>query len=206
MFYILKEYFEEEEYYTDLLNTFHEAQLFRAFGKGLERKTDLATEMNYLNLSRHEAIVKYQVSYFSYYFPLALAMNLAGIRDEKVFQDVKNICFKVGYFYQVIQDRKNYTKDIRNATPSWFLFQALKKATRSQKLVIKECYHSNADENEVEQILQLYQHMNLENLYNSFIVEQRDEITEDIKDLVMSHNQLTHRLFTDLMNTIVSQI
>ena len=54
-------------------------------------------------MSRYNAIVKYKTSMYSFFLPVALAMNMAGIKDPELFKQSKRILLQMGHFFQVWQ-------------------------------------------------------------------------------------------------------
>ena len=55
-------------------------------------------------MSRYTAIVKYKTSYYSFYLPVVLAMNMAGIKDPELFEGAKTILLEIGHYFTVTDD------------------------------------------------------------------------------------------------------
>jgi hypothetical protein len=52
-------------------------------------------------LNRHQLIVIWKTAYYSFYLPVALAMHFVGIKDEKLFEQAKEILIPLGEYFQV---------------------------------------------------------------------------------------------------------
>ena len=52
-------------------------------------------------MNRYKAIVKYKTGYYSFFLPVALAMNMAGIKDPELYRQSKIILLEMGHFFQV---------------------------------------------------------------------------------------------------------
>lgn len=55
-------------------------------------------------LCRHHLIVVYKTAFYSFYLPVALAMRMVGIKDEKLYQQTLNILLPLGEYFQVQDD------------------------------------------------------------------------------------------------------
>ena len=51
-------------------------------------------------MTKYNAIVKYKTSYYSFFLPVALAMNMAGIKDAELFKQSKRVLLQMGRFFQ----------------------------------------------------------------------------------------------------------
>lgn len=56
---------------------------------------------DHTGICRHQLIAIWKTAYYSFYFPVALAMLFVGIKDEKLFKQTKDILIPLGEYYQV---------------------------------------------------------------------------------------------------------
>lgn len=216
MYLLLKEYFQEEDYYASLLNLFHEAQLFRSFGHCLETKTSQeVTSLKYLNLQRYEAMIKYQVGYFSYYFPIAAAMQIADFQEPTMLKDL--MC-NIGLLSQVVQDCKLFNniqegKEVVSAQQesylNWYLFMAMQKASPEQIRIVENYYQEiKEQENSVEKLFNVYKNLGLGKALDLYIENLRNDISKQFQDILgtsngnNNDNVLPETLFKNILSNI----
>lgn len=116
-------------------------------------------------------IVTYKTAFYTFYLPAAAALHLCGRTDEAGFKVAKDICVKLGQFFQIQDDYLDcygdpkvigkVGTDIEDNKCSWLIVQALEKATAEQRALI-EANYGKKDHAHVEKIKQLYRDLGLE--------------------------------------------
>ena len=98
-------------------------------------------------MSRHQLIVIYKTAYYSFYLPVALAMNMCGLTDETEYQLAASILIPLGEYFQVQDDYLDcygapeqigkIGTDILDNKCSWNVNVALGCATPEQRKVLE---------------------------------------------------------------------
>lgn len=77
MYTILKKDFSHLPSYCNLIELFHEATLITSIGQSLDMKS-ATCDVNDFTMDLYNAIAENKTSFYSFYFPIACAMHLAG--------------------------------------------------------------------------------------------------------------------------------
>ncbi|KZT53665.1 terpenoid synthase [Calocera cornea HHB12733] len=152
IYHLLKSHFRKDSYYVDLLDLFHET----TFQTELGQLIDLITapedhiDLNRFSLRKHQLIVIYKTAYYSFYLPVALAMHMAGIKDEAAFKHAQDILIPLGEYFQVQDDYLDcygapefigkIGTDILDNKCSWNVNVALANCSPEQRKVLDENY------------------------------------------------------------------
>lgn len=100
--------------------------------------------------TRYRMIVRYKTAYYTFYLPCAIGMIYAGVKDPASYRLARDICCRIGEFFQIqddfldcFGDPKVIGKvgtDIQDNKCSWLVVQALERASKAQKAVLVENY------------------------------------------------------------------
>jgi farnesyl diphosphate synthase len=111
IYLILKKYFRQESYYTILMEIFHEVTFQTELGQLLDltsQPADKSIDLTLFTEERYISIVKYKTSFYSFYVPVILGLVVGGVTAtpdyETAFQTAKEICTKMGIYFQVQDD------------------------------------------------------------------------------------------------------
>ncbi|KAJ7813759.1 isoprenoid synthase domain-containing protein [Mycena leptocephala] len=158
IYYLLKKHFRSASYYVDLLEIFHETTFQTEMGQLIDLITadENHVDLGKFSLEKHRLIVIYKTAYYSFDFPVALAMHLAGVPasymlDEKTVEPYKvvlSILLPPGEYFQIQDDFLDFSAppellgkigtDIVDNKCSWCINTALKLATPKQRVVFYE--------------------------------------------------------------------
>ena len=91
-------------------------------------------------------IVIYKTAYYSFYLPVALAMQIRGIQDEKAYKTAEDILIPMGEYFQIqdayldcYADPETLGKigtDILDNKCSWVINTALANVSPEQRAVL----------------------------------------------------------------------
>ena len=103
---LLKSHFRNEKYYIDVTELFHEVTFQTELGQLMDLITapEDKVDLSKFSLKKHSFIVTFKTAYYSFYLPVALAMYVAGITDEKDLQQAKDVLIPLGEYFQIQDD------------------------------------------------------------------------------------------------------
>mmetsp|Transcript_5410 Transcript_5410/g.8376 ORF Transcript_5410/g.8376 Transcript_5410/m.8376 type:complete len:402 (-) Transcript_5410:1035-2240(-) len=143
---------------------------------------------------RYNKIVEYKTAYYSFYAPIALGMICAGVSDAKSFQAARSICVRLGTYFQVQDDFLDcygspevigkIGTDIQDNKCSWLIVQALKRASSTQREIIKVNYGIDNPSN-ISKIKQVYSDLNLPEIYKEYEETLHFELIKEIDQQVL---------------------
>lgn len=145
IYILLKKHFRQDPYYVDLLDLFHEVTFQTELGQLLDLITadEEIVDLDKFSLEKHSFIVIFKTAYYSFYLPVALAMYMSGINDEKDLKQVRDILIPLGEYFQIQDDYLDcfgtpeqigkIGTDIKDNKCSWVINQALLIATPEQR-------------------------------------------------------------------------
>ncbi|KYM96520.1 Farnesyl pyrophosphate synthase, partial [Cyphomyrmex costatus] len=208
MFYLIKKYFKEKDYYVNLLETFNDVEFKSIIGQSSDlfyANFGKKPNLDLFTMNEYNSIAKYKTSYYSFVMPIIVAMHMAGIKDQVMFREAKTISFKIGNLYQVQNDYldlfgkfdvcgKDGT-DIQEGKCTWFVVLALQRVTPEQRKILEECY-GDSDPEKVHRVKQLFTDLGLLNTYSTYEEETYNLLKEHIKQMSCG---LPHSLFLTIL-------
>jgi farnesyl diphosphate synthase len=208
---LIKKYFKSTDYYGDLLELFHEVTYQTELGQLMDLMTapEGDVDMSRFSLERYYLIVEYKTAYYSFYLPVALAMLMAGVKDESLFKQAKDILIPLGKFFQIQDDYLDcfgdpavigkIGTDIEDNKCSWLVVQALDRANAAQRQHLESMY-GQKDVEKVKAVKKLYADLDLESVYRQYEETSFKQICEMI-DLV-DDQVLPRAIFLDFAKRI----
>lgn len=98
---------------------------------------------------RHSLIVIYKTAYYSFYLPVALAMQISGIQDDRAYKAAEDILIPMGEYFQIQDDFLDcyadpetlgkIGTDILDNKCSWVINTALAHVTPDQRAILDVC-------------------------------------------------------------------
>jgi farnesyl diphosphate synthase len=176
---ILKRYFRDKPYYLNLMELFHETTYQTEVGQCLDLITSPNgnVDLSKFSMERYKAIVKYKTAFYSFYLPVAIAMYMVGISDDKSHSVAKNILLPLGEFFQIQDDYLDcygdpavtgkIGTDIEECKCSWLVVQALQRVTSEQRKLLEEHYGRD-DAGSVQIVKGLYDQLNMRDIYQTY--------------------------------------
>lgn len=150
IYYLLKKYFSQADYYQEIVDLFHEVSFITTLGQLQDIKTAHTLDLNFFTMEVYKSIVANKTAYYSFYLPVALAMHMTGYKDPEVFRQTKTILLEIGNFFQVQDDfidcfgdpavSGKVGTDIQDGKCTWLSVVALQRANEEQRSLMKDCY------------------------------------------------------------------
>lgn len=104
IYIILQRYFREHPAYIPLMELFHDVTLKTSIGQALDYHTSSGAgkpNLELFSMDRYRTIVLYKTAYYSFQFPVALAMYLAGMHDAELHRQAESVLLEMGHLYHV---------------------------------------------------------------------------------------------------------
>lgn len=215
---VIRTYFRSEPFYIDVLENMLEVSKFTTYGQSLDTLSahnfslvrGQPNSLDNFNMSRYSAIVKYKTSYYSFYLPVVLAMNMAGVKDKSAFDGARTILLEIGHYFQVTDDYLDcygdpavtgkIGTDIEDGKCSWLIVKALEIANEDQKNLL--CLHYGShDVKDVDVIKDIYLQLGVREMYNDYEEKFYKVIMDDI-DSVCKNNVLPKEVFTSFLEKV----
>ncbi|KAI1284749.1 farnesyl pyrophosphate synthetase [Xylaria sp. FL0933] len=191
---LLKKHFRSHPAYVDMMELFHEVTLQTELGQLCDLLTAPEDVVNLENFSleKYSFIVIYKTAYYSFYLPVALALQMLNIATPKNLKQAEDILIPMGEYFQVQDDYLDnfglpehigkIGTDIMDNKCSWLVNQALKLATPEQRKILEEHYGRKDSAHEAE-IKKLYNDMNLQKVYEDFEEKTVSSLKEKINQI-----------------------
>ncbi|XP_077577844.1 farnesyl pyrophosphate synthase isoform X1 [Stigmatopora nigra] len=207
---LLRRHCRNQPYYVHLLELFNETSFQTELGQALDLMTAPPghIDLNRFTMERYKAIVKYKTAFYSFYLPVAAAMYMAGIEDEKEHMNAKLILLEMGEFFQIQDDYLDcygdpavtgkVGTDIQDNKCSWLVVTAMEVMTPEQRAELELCYGRH-DEGSVEKVKALYNALQMPSLYHKY----EEESYQRLQKLIARHAQnLPHAVFLNFAKKI----
>ncbi|ORX75850.1 farnesyl pyrophosphate synthase [Anaeromyces robustus] len=208
---LLKKYFRNEKYYIDLVELFHEVSYKTELGQLIDLITAPQNKVNLekFSMDKYIWIVRYKTAFYSFYLPVALAMTMAGVSNEKSLKVAEDVLIPLGEYFQVQDDYLDcygdpkvigkIGTDIQDNKCSWLVNQVLKICTPEQKQILAENYGQD-DPVKIQRVKDLYKELKIEELYKQY----EEESYKNISDMIskVDPNVINPDVFTKFMNRI----
>ena len=191
IYYLLKKYFRQEKCYTDLLELFHEVTFQTELGQACDLLTapEDHVDLDNFSMDKYTFIVIYKTAYYSFYLPVALALQYAGLATPQNLQQAEDILIPMGEYFQIQDDYlDNFADpgvlgkigtDIQDNKCSWLVNQALQRCTQEQRKVLEENYGRKDSEKEAK-VKKLFDELELETVYREYEEKRVGELREKI--------------------------
>jgi len=188
---LLDKYFRDTPYYLNLLDAFLYITRHTAMGQQLDLMS-ASCKLENFDMKRYSQIVQYKTCYYSFYLPVQLGMILADVKDPELYRQSRAILLDMGHLFQIQDDYLDcfgnpevtgkIGTDIQDRKCSWLIVQAMEKANPHQKKILNE-YYGKDDSEAVAKVKNIYDELQLENLYKTYEDEAYTEIINQINGL-----------------------
>ncbi|KAI1318754.1 Farnesyl pyrophosphate synthetase [Mortierella claussenii] len=211
IYFFLKKHFKKDAYYVDLIELFHETTYQTELGQLLDLITapEDNVDLSKFSIQKHSFIVIYKTAYYSFYLPVALAMHMAGVKDESAFKQAESILLPLGEYFQVQDDYLDcygnpetigkIGTDIEDNKCSWLINQALAKATPEQRKILDENYGRREEANVIA-VKEVFKQIDVEGLFKAYEEDSYNRLNALISKV--DHPLLSQDVFTSFMKRI----
>jgi len=210
IFKIIKKHFQQEPYYAELVNLFHETIHQTEVGQLLDLTSNLPggkVDLSLFTLPNYKLIVKYKTAFYSFYLPVAIAMLLAGINSQPAFEQAADILIPMGEYFQIQDDFLDcygdpkvigkIGRDIEENKCSWLVVQALLHVSPQQRKILEKHYgRDNAAD--VAKVKELYNEIGLTKIFKDY----EEKSFQEIKKMIDNVRSVPAAVFTDLLGQI----
>ncbi|KAI8627645.1 terpenoid synthase [Xylariaceae sp. FL1651] len=191
---LLKKHFRSHPAYVDMLELFHEVTLQTELGQLCDLLTapEDVVNLDNFSLEKYSFIVIYKTAYYSFYLPVALALQMLNIATPENLKQAEDILIPMGEYFQVQDDYLDnfglpehigkIGTDIMDNKCSWLVNQALKRATPEQRKILEDHYGKKDKTHEAE-IKKLYNDMKLEQVYQDYEEKSVSELRTKIDQI-----------------------
>ncbi|KAF8599651.1 erg20p [Ceratobasidium sp. AG-I] len=213
IYFLLKKHLRSDPAYVDYVELFLETTFQTELGQLVDLLTapEEDVDLNRFSLKKHQLIVTYKTAFYSFYLPVALAMYFVGIKDEKLFQQAKDILIPLGEYFQIQDDfldcfgtHEQIGKigtDILDNKCSWCVNIALDVATPEQRKLLDESYGRKDAEAEAR-VKVLYNELELPRRYNEYEQATYKKLNELIDAVPESEGGLKRDVFRSFLSKI----
>jgi farnesyl diphosphate synthase len=176
---IIKRHFGQEPYFLWLVDLFLETTFQTEVGQLLD-SICANCELEELDTTRWELVVKYKTAFYSFYLPVALAMLVTGCRDRKAYDTSREALLLMGVYFQAQDDYLDafaspevlgkIGTDIADKKCSWLFAHAYHEfSTPEGKAYLDEHYGKcKVGSDEEAEIKKLYTKLGLEDLFAKY--------------------------------------
>lgn len=152
IYILLRKYFSKTSYYVKLLDLFHDVTFKTECGQLLDLITapEDHVDLNKFSLDKQMFIITYKTAFYSFYLPVALAMHMVGVDDEKDLKQASDVLIPLGQYFQIQDDYLDcfgkpedigkIGTDIQDNKCSWVVNTALDICTPEQRKLLDENY------------------------------------------------------------------
>ncbi|CAG5049386.1 unnamed protein product [Parnassius apollo] len=189
---ILMQYFGGQPVYPKIVDIFNKAYFKTHIGQFMD--TMSCKNRDYLNftMEKYITIVIHKTSFYSYEFPILLALALSNKGNEEAYKLVKSICRDLGLLYQMQNDYLDYYEDesvggksgtdIQEGKCTWLVLTALEHCNLSQR---QEFLHNYGkwEKESVDRIRRLYKELELSKKYAQEKQKLYDTLCQRINNL-----------------------
>jgi len=191
---------------VQLLELFHEVTYQTSCGQLIDLITAPIgqVDLSKYTMENYMRIVTYKTAFYTFYLPAASAMHLCGVVDPAAFARARDICVRLGQFFQIQDDYLDcygapevigkIGTDIEDNKCSWLVVQALLRCSPEQRAVVAANYGQN-EPAKVAAIKALYAELGLEAAFLAY--EQQSY--EELRALIMEQTVLPTALFMEML-------
>ncbi|XP_053962454.1 farnesyl pyrophosphate synthase-like isoform X4 [Anastrepha ludens] len=204
---LLKKHFRHLDCYVDQVELFRQSTFKFISGQTMDMLVGRRSVTTFTRNIYNEIVMNKTASYF-FYLPMALALHLANVKDQKMFSECEAIAIELGKFYQVQNDfldcfgSPDFTgkigTDIEANKCTWLAVTCMELANPEQKSLMEECYGQN-DPQKIARVKQLYEELNIPSLY----AKHEEETYNRIKTLIQqASDNMPREVLQEVLNTI----
>jgi len=161
-------------------------------GQNMDERSSVSPNLGSFTPALYEQIVANKTSLYTFYAPAAMALIMARVKDESLFDAVLKLSLRIGFLFQAQDDfldcfgipavTGKVGMDIQDGKCSWLIVAALRKSSPSQRNILEGNFGLKCD-NAVNRVKQVYRELELESDFREFERKSYKEIMQMIVDL-----------------------
>lgn len=148
IYFLLKKHFRKMPYYVGLIELFHDTTFQTELGQLIDLITapEDHVDLSKFSLRKHSLIVIYKTAFYSFYLPVALAMQMSGVTNDDAYKQAEKILIPMGEYFQIQDDFLDcyadpevlgkIGTDILDNKCSWVINTALANVTTEQRAIL----------------------------------------------------------------------
>ena len=164
-------------------------------------------DLSKYTIETYMRIVTYKTAFYTFYLPAASAMHLCGVTDATAFATAREICIRLGQFFQIQDDYLDcygapevigkVGTDIEDNKCSWLVVQAMTRCNDEQRKIVELNYGQN-DPAKVAAIKALYKELDLESVFKTY----EEKSYQELSALIAGQQVLPQALFMEMLAKI----
>jgi farnesyl diphosphate synthase len=164
-------------------------------------------DLSKYTIETYMRIVTYKTAFYTFYLPAASAMHLCGVTDAAAFATAREICIRLGQFFQIQDDYLDcygapevigkVGTDIEDNKCSWLVVQAMTRCNDEQRKIVELNYGQN-DPAKVAAIKALYKELDLESVFKTY----EEKSYQELSALIAGQQVLPQALFMEMLAKI----
>jgi len=192
-----------------LLELFHDVTYQTSCGQLIDLITAPIgkVDLSKYTIETYMRIVTYKTAFYTFYLPAASAMHLCGVTDATAFATAREICIRLGQFFQIQDDYLDcygapevigkVGTDIEDNKCSWLVVQAMTRCNDEQRKIVELNYGQN-DPAKVAAIKALYKELDLESVFKTY----EEKSYQELSALIAGQQVLPQALFMEMLAKI----
>lgn len=196
---ILHQYFGNRPEYGQLVELFHEASFRMELGQLADMSTSDECELAEMTMERYEFISENKTAFYSFYLPVALALQYLQRTTEQDLAIARELLLCVGWYSQVQDDYLDVFgdpkvtgkvgTDIRDNKCSWIALRAFELCSSEQKAVLSLCY-GRPDMGKAARAKEVFCQVDIEGVFRDYEVAELDNLEKRIEQIAGEHEPL----------------
>lgn len=132
-----------------LLELFHDVTYQTSCGQLIDLITAPIgkVDLSKYTIETYMRIVTYKTAFYTFYLPAACAMHVCGVTDAAAFATAREICIRLGQFFQIQDDYLDcygapevigkIGTDIEDNKCSWLVVQAMTRCNEEERKIVE---------------------------------------------------------------------
>ena len=192
-----------------LLELFHDVTYQTSCGQLVDLITAPigVVDLSKYTIETYMRIVTYKTAFYTFYLPAAIAMHLSGVTDAAAYALAKDICIRLGQFFQIQDDYLDcfgdpavigkVGTDIQDNKCGWLIVQALARCSPAQREVFQENYGQDVPA-KIAAVKAVYVELGLEQVF----LEYEESSFKELSALISGQTLVPKALFQDMLDKI----
>lgn len=211
VFSMLKISCKNHPFYLDLVDLFHTTILNTQIGQTMDIAVTSKPPGEFVSFTEEHYMttITYKTSFYSFCLPVAVALYVSGINDERLHKKVSDVLMKIGQLFQIQDDfldcfgepevTGKIGTDIEENKCTWLIVEALKIAKEDDLQKLQS--HYGRDNLESSKIVKsVFTSLGIKERFINYETEMYQKLLCEIEDL--KEDRLPKSIFLDLLNKI----